>query len=38
MAAAALTVESSHTVRTDLTMQALLARYEISSPTETISS
>jgi pseudouridine kinase len=35
MAAAALTVESPHTVRTDLTMQALLARFENSSPTET---
>ncbi len=38
MAAAALTVESSHTVRPDLTMQALIARYETSSPSETISS
>lgn len=38
MAAAALTVESPHTVRTDLTMQALLARYELSNPTETMSS
>ncbi|GLS23904.1 carbohydrate kinase [Labrys miyagiensis] len=36
MAAAALTVESPHTVRADLTMSALLARYELSQPTETI--
>jgi pseudouridine kinase len=37
MAAAALTVESPYTVRTDLTMQALLARSETTRPTETIS-
>ncbi|WP_413992211.1 carbohydrate kinase family protein [Labrys okinawensis] len=36
MAAAALTVESPHTVRADLTMSALLARYALSQPTETI--
>jgi pseudouridine kinase len=36
MAAAALTVESPHTVRADLTMSALLARHELSQPTETI--
>ena len=36
MAAAALTVESPRTVRTDLTMPALLARYDLSKPTETM--
>lgn len=38
MAAAALTVESPQTVRSDLTMQAVLARYINSHPTETIAS
>lgn len=38
MAAAALTVESPQTVRSDLTMQAILARYSNSHPTETIAS
>lgn len=38
MAAAALTVESPQTVRSDLTMQAVLARHTLSHPTETIAS
>ncbi|MEW9306513.1 carbohydrate kinase family protein [Labrys neptuniae] len=38
MAAAALTVESPQTVRADLSMQAVLARYNHSQPTETIAS
>ena len=38
MAAAALTVESPQTVRSDLTMQVVLARYSNSHPTETIAS
>ncbi|WP_454815295.1 carbohydrate kinase family protein [Labrys neptuniae] len=36
MAAAALTVESPQTVRSDLTMQAVLARHTLSHPLETI--
>ncbi|MGO4333732.1 carbohydrate kinase family protein [Labrys sp. KB_33_2] len=36
MAAAALTVESPQTVRSDLTMQAVLARHALSHPLETI--
>lgn len=38
MAAAALTVESHETVRSDLTMPAVLARFALSHPTETIQS